>query len=56
MGEEADPEVLVLNDFARVAERSSTAPGVPACSKHWITLPLLVPLLLEVVTGGLTAF
>lgn len=48
MGEGADPEVLVLDEFAREAERSS--PG------HCITLPLLVPLLLEALTGGLTAF
>lgn len=48
LGEAADPEVEELDDFARVAERSSAAPRLPApslvcslCSKHKTTLCLL---------------
>lgn len=59
----ADPEVEVPDDFPRVAERSSGAPGIPApslvrslCSKHKTTLRLLMPLLLTVVSLGLIVF
>lgn len=64
LGEAADPEVGVLDDFPGVAERSSAAaPDIPApslvrslCSKHKSTLRLRMPLLLEVDSLGLTVF